>query len=65
LTKQKNNINLNPEATDVFDVLRTWIGENIKHGRLKPEIFVRNGVAYRFTLRGSDHEVSYEIKNRI
>jgi len=48
----------------VLDVLRAWIGKNLEHGRIKPEIFVRDGIAYRFTLRRGDEEVSHEIRNR-
>jgi len=65
LTNGKKGIDLNPETPDVLDVLRAWIGKNLEYGRIKPEIFVKNGVAYRFTLRRGDEEVSHEIKNRI
>jgi len=65
LTNGKKGIDLNPESTDVLDELRAWFAEHPDVSRVKPEIFVRKGVAYRFTLRRGDEEVSHEIKNRI
>jgi len=68
LTKSKNDISLNPESdktNDVLDVLREWLDKHLEHGRIKPEIFVKNHVAYRFTLRRGDEEVSYEVQNRV
>lgn len=68
MTKSKNDISLNPESdktNDVLDVLREWLDKHLEHGRIKPEIFVKNHVAYRFTLRRGDEEVSYEVQNRV
>lgn len=56
---------LGTEKRDALDVLRDWIDKNLEHGRIKPEIFVKNHIAYRFTLRRGDEEVSYEVRNTI
>lgn len=60
MTTQKKDIDL---EVDVLPVLREWIDKNLENGRIKPEIFVRNHKAYRFTLRRGDEEVGYEMKN--
>ena len=68
MTKSKNDIDLKSKSdkrVDVFDLLREWLDKHLEHGRIKPEIFVKNHVAYRFTLRRGDEEVSYEIQNRV
>jgi len=68
LTKGKNSIDLKSKSdkrVDVLELLREWLDKNLEYGRIKPEIFVRNHVAYRFTLRRGDEEVSYEIQNTV
>ena len=60
MTNQKKDIDL---EVDVLPVLREWIDKNLENGRIKPEIFVRNHKAFRFTVRRGDEEVSYEMKN--
>ena len=51
------------EKVDVLLVLRQWIDKNLENGRIRPEIFVKNHKAYRFTLKRGDEEISYETKN--
>ncbi len=51
------------EKVDVLSVLRQWIDKNLENGRIRPEIFVKNHRAYRFTLKRGDEEISYETKN--
>ena len=68
MTHGKNSVHLESHSSnpaDVLDTLRDWIAKNLEHGRIKPEIFVKNHVAYRFTLRRGDEEVSCEVRNRI
>lgn len=50
---------------DVFDLLRKWIDKNIDYGSIKPEIFVKRGVPYAFTLRRGDEVIHHEIGNEI
>lgn len=50
---------------DVFDLLRKWIDRNIDYGSIKPEIFVKRGVPYAFTLRRGDEVIHHEIGNEI
>jgi len=50
---------------DVLDLLRKWIDKNIDYGRLKPEIFIKKGVAYALTIRRGDEEIRLESSDEI
>lgn len=50
---------------DVFDFLRKWIDKNINYGSIKPEIFVKDGVPYAFTLKRGDETIHHETGNDI
>lgn len=53
------------EQADVLDLLREWIDKNINYGSIKPEIFVKNGVAYAFTLHRGDETIHHETGDTI
>ena len=63
MTNGKDGIKTNSESrkrADALDVLRQWIDKNINYGSIKPEIFVKNGVSYAFTLHRGDEMIHHE-----
>jgi len=59
------------EKQNIFDLLRDFIDRGIrngiisKNGDLQPRIFIRDGVAYRFTVKLGEATFSYEIGDEI
>lgn len=50
---------------DIFDLLKKWVDKNIKNGNIQPKIFIRDGIAYRFTVKSGDMEFSYEVGDKV
>jgi len=60
-----NKDSFSDQKKNVLDVLGKWIEKNINYGSIKPEIFVKRGVPYAFTLRRGDEIIHHEIGDEI